>query len=313
VSSAKGEFALIDRIRRRAGSSSSQVATGIGDDMAWLKLAEGNVLVSCDLLLDGVHFETGRHDPSMIGRKAVACSLSDIAAMAAKPVGAVVSVALPTCWSIEQAEQLHHGAIEIGEAHGCPIVGGDTTSWDRGLAINITAMATPDGIGPILRSAARVGDDILVTGRLGGSRLGRHLNFEPRISEARDLAASGGIHAMIDISDGISSDLAHICFESGLGAVLERSALENVISDAARQMAAKDGRSPLEHALHDGEDFELLMATDVELLPTLQATRNVPDCGLHRLGQFRSETGIEIRESDGRLSKVEPRGWRHFQ
>ena len=183
-------------------------------------------------------------------------------------------------------------------------MGGDTTAWSKPLAIDVAVVAVPyDGIEPVTRSGARVGDGLYVTDQLGGSLLGRHLSFTPRVHEARALAGMLGqrLHAMIDISDGLALDMWRMCKSSGTGAVLDEGQLEQVVSDDARSAAA-DGRTPLDHALSDGEDFELLIAVDGD------ATQSpVP---LYSIGQV-TEAGLAIRRADGRVDPLEPEGYVH--
>jgi thiamine-monophosphate kinase len=178
-------------------------------------------------------------------------NLSDCAAMACLPAAAVVSWALPKGVSAEFMKELYLGMKAAGDAFDCPIVGGDTGAWDQKLAVSVTVLGRSAGVTPVRRSGARVGDAIYVTGPLGGSILGRHMSFTPRIREARDLVSRHDIRAMIDISDGLSRDLAHICRESGVGAILDASLIP--IHDDARRLPG----DPLAHALNDGEDHEL--------------------------------------------------------
>ena len=309
MSRAKGELALIEAFRHRARRTDA-VLLGIGDDMAAVNFGGQQVLITADMLLDGVHFDRTRHTVRQIGRKAVACSLSDCAAMAAIPVAATVSFALDQRMSQEEATDLFEAMAEMGERYGCPIVGGDVTSWSHPLAIDVAMLARPDPRGgPVRRDGARVGDRVCVTGRLGGSLLGHHLDFTPRLAEAGGLLEMFGerLHAMIDVSDGLALDLHRLCQASGVGAVLEEAALEAVISDAARQAAEDDGRSPLDHALHDGEDFELLFCValgDVE--------RPAPADWFAVIGRT-AEGGLTLGRADGTEIPLPPVGYEHFR
>ena len=311
MTAAKGELALIEWIRRRVRVGEASVPAGIGDDMAWLRSDDPDLLVTTDLLLDGVHFDAQRQDLRRIGRKAIGCSLSDVAAMAGRPIAAVASVALPAQFSFEQATRLCDGMLELADAFECPLVGGDTTSWPGRLAVNVAMLAVPDGVGPVRRNGAKEGDEILVTGRLGGSLLGGHLDFEPRVREARALAVQIEIHAMIDLSDGLSTDLHHICRESGVGAVLFRDALARVAGPDAHRAAESDGVAAIDHVLNDGEDFELLLAAAPGSAAFLATSGKLPDCGLTRIGQV-GGSGVALRSPDGELTQVEPGGFEHF-
>ncbi len=278
---------------------------GVGDDMAILRSNSDRILVSSDMLLEGVHFDTGRHSLYAIGRKAVACSLSDCAAMAVRPLAATVSVALPDSLDLAKAEELHAGMFSMAEEFHLALAGGDTTCWAHPLAIDVAVNATPyPGLEPVRRSGAKPGDILYVTGPLGGSLLGHHLSFQPRVRESELLSMQLGqrLHAMIDISDGLSLDLWRLGTESKVGAELDERQLQAVISDDARQAAASSGRTPLEHTLTDGEDFELLMAVEGEATGL-----EIP---LFRIGRI-TESGLTIARIDGRGETLEPRGHVH--
>ncbi len=298
------ELELVEWLRAQQGEHPA-VRLGIGDDMAVMESPPGRLLISSDMLLDGIHFDTNRHAFRQIGRKAIACALSDCAAMAVQPLVATVSVALSGERGMADAQELYGGMLAMAEEYQVAIVGGDTTRWDHPLAIDVAIAATPyDGIEPVTRSGAKAGDTLYVTGPLGGSLLGRHLAFTPRVHEARGLADQLGdrLHAMIDISDGLGLDLWRMCEASHVGATLDEHQLEAVISDDARKAAAEDGRPPLEHALGDGEDFELLAAVAGDL--------GQPGVRLCAIGQV-TEAGLIIRRTDGRVEPLEPKGWVH--
>lgn len=304
---AKGELALVEWLRARFPADPVRVPIGIGDDAAVVRMDGTLVAITADMLLDGVHFDTERHGYELIGRKAIACSLSDCAAMACTPRGATVSIALPRTMTFEQVQQLYEGMARIAEEFACPLVGGDTTSWAGRLAIDVAMLAEPMAPrGPVRRDTAVVGDTIFVSGPLGGSLAGRHLTFTPRIDLARSLAAEPVLHAMMDISDGLSLDLCRLCQASGCAAELRADQLERVISEDAHRMAVQDGRSPLDHALTDGEDFELLVVGGADLVKF----------GLWPVGVIRSsEPGAPctaISHPDGRREPLAPRGYEHF-
>src|SRR5262249_28267856 len=209
-----------------------------------------------DMLLEGSCFLLDEAGPRGVGRKAMAVNLSDIAAMAGQPVAAVVSVGLPRKGGMKLAEELYLGLREVADAFDTAVAGGDTNSWDGPLVLSVTLLGETTERGPVTRAGARPGDWLLVTGPLGGSILGHHLDFTPRVREALALHAAAPLHALIDVSDGLAADVGHICAESRCGAVLRAESIP--VSAAARSL--DDGRSPLEHALADGEDFELVCA-----------------------------------------------------
>src|SRR5438105_5822537 len=240
-----GEFAYIDWVRQQT-QPNGRVLIGPGDDTAALRLTAGlPCLVTTDMLLEGSCFRLAEAGPRRVGRKAMAVNLSDIAAMAGRPVAAVVSVGLPRQGGRALAEELYLGLREAADAFDTAIVGGDTNSWDGPLVISVTIVGEATGRGPVRRAGARPGDWLFVTGPLGGSIGGHHLDFTPRVREALQLHSVVDLHAMIDISDGLAADLAHICQESHCGAVLRADAIP--ISAAARTL--DDGRPPLDHAL----------------------------------------------------------------
>lgn len=289
-----GEFDFIDWICSQHLPSAGIVIPP-GDDLAAIRWADDLLLVGVDQVLDGVHFNSAIHTPRRIGRKVINRNLSDCAAMAALPAGAVATVALPRDVGLDYAKALYLGLREGGDAFDCPVIGGDTASWDGKLVLTVAILGKSAGITPITRKGAKPGDCIHVTGALGGSILGRHMDFVPRIREARELAKTGRITAMIDVSDGLSRDMRHICQQSGVGAIIEADAIP-IHADAARM---NDALSPLEHALHDGEDHELLF--------TAAPGANIP---YPRIGQITAEPGILIRQN-GVLTPLAPRGWEH--
>jgi thiamine-monophosphate kinase len=201
--------------------------------------------------------------------------------------------------------------LPLAGRFGVELVGGDTNAWDGPLVISVTVLGEATGQGPVRRAGARAGDVILVTGPLGGSLLGRHLRPEPRIAEALALHAAAPIRAMIDLSDGLASDLGHILDESGrLGAVLEAGAIP--VHPDARAASHADGRSPLDHALNDGEDFELCLVVDpeaAELLTTVPATAAL----VTRIGTVLDRQGLWLRSDAGGTSPLERRGFDHFR
>jgi thiamine-monophosphate kinase len=204
------ESALLAWLRQRLPAHPC-LRLGPGDDAALLRLADGpECLVTVDLVSDGVDFQLRSTDPRRIGRKALAVNLSDIAAMAGKPLAAVIAVALPRENAFDLAVELYEGLLPLAERFDLPIAGGDLQSWDGPLVISVTLLGQPTHRGPLLRSGARPGDKIVVTGAFGGSILGRHLDFDPRIDEALLLADRYPLHAGMDVSDGLSLDLSRL-------------------------------------------------------------------------------------------------------
>ena len=197
--------------------------------------------MTTDMLMDGRHFRLEQDGPEAVGYKVMGVNLSDIGAMAGIPRAAVVAVALPKATAVEVAQRLHAGMSAMAERFGVDLVGGDTNAWDGPLVVTVTVLGQATVRGAVRRSGARPGDVILVTGPLGGSLFsGRHLRPEPRIAEALALHESAPIHAMIDLSDGLSSDLGHILDESGgLGAILDAASIP--IHADAFEISLSDG------------------------------------------------------------------------
>ena len=285
---------------------------GPGDDAAVLKMANlGDCVLTVNMLMDHVDFELSSVDPRLAGRKALAANLSDLAAMAARPLAGVVALALPRQGAMDLAVALYEGLLPLAGQYDLAIAGGDTNSWDGPLAISITLLGAVTGRGPLCRGGARPGDRILVTGSFGGSILGRHLTFEPRVGEALMLNDRYELHAGIDASDGLSLDLNHILEESGCGAVVN---LDNApVADDARRLAdtLADGSTPLEHALGDGEDFELILAAAPQEAGRMIAERPL-SMPISDIGEFIAEPGLWQIDRSGVRRPLPPRGWEHL-
>ncbi len=258
------EFDLIRWIAERTPAGDG-VVTGIGDDCAVLDLpGDACIVVTTDMLLEGTHFRSG-DSPEEIGYKAVAVSLSDVAAMGCRSLHAFLAVGLPEGFAPAFATRLLEGALRAARRFGVSLAGGDTTASSAGLCICSTLIgAPPSGRQPVLRSGAAVGEAVMVTGRLGGSLAGRHLRFVPRQDEALELVARCAVGAMIDLSDGLSSDARHLAAQSGVRLRLFEDRIP--VSD---EVAAGN---PLQAALNDGEDFELLFTVSPGVAHELQRT-----------------------------------------
>ena len=287
------------------------VETGIGDDGAVLTNSDGSKLVVVtDMLLDGVHFDVANTPAGLLGRKAVAVNLSDLAAMGCRPTAAFVSIAVPgLVRSIEFLNGLYGGIQGLSEQFGFTLAGGDTNSWDGPFAINVCMTGAPYGDRAILRSGAQPGDSLLVTGALGGSlSAGRHLSFEPRLDVARQLATELPIHAIIDISDGLAIDLHRMMDASGTGAIVTENDVpihDDVPSGLSRQ-------DRLTAALSDGEDFELLIAAPPE---SVQAACRLTDSRgeslLSVIGTVTEERGCRMTDAVDGTRELSAEGWQH--
>jgi len=342
------EKALIAQIRRLAGESQNlagiaspelaegsaratranpAIVAGIGDDCAVLRLPPGREsLVTTDFSLEGIHFRRDWHPPESVGHRCLARGLSDIAAMGGDAVAAFLSLALPRNLPQAWVERFLSGLLGLAGKFGVALAGGDTAESPNGLLADIVVVGTVAKGKAILRSGARPGDRIYVSGELGGSAAAlqqmrlqqvtkkhkrkvnpaeypRHFFPEPRVELGRMLRKRGLASAMIDTSDGLSTDLAHICEESGVGAEVEEEAIPR----------ARVGRPPhevdLELALHGGEDYELLF--------TAPRNRTIPSriagVPITQIGQITRIRKIFLRNRRGVAHKLEPRGWEHFR
>lgn len=300
------EFDFISQLRQRA-QVRSPVVTGIGDDAAVLQHHQSTrEVVTTDMLMDGIDFIVGEAPPELIGRKCLAVNLSDLAAMGARPTAAFVAVALPRSEGRSFAERLFDGIFALADQFKVTIAGGDTNSWDGPLVVTVTAMGDVTKHGPVMRSGARDGDSIFVTGDCGGSIGGRHFSFTPRIAEAKRLLEILPVHAMIDISDGLAADLHHILEESDAGAVLDATAIP-IHQDVSAEL---DPNSRLVKALGDGEDFELLFTIARQDEPKLLSQWDLP-ARISRIGMVTPPPEVWLRTADGTLQPLPKLGWSH--
>ena len=275
-----GEFGLIERFAKEIKTDMS-VKTGIGDDTAVIKDGRHYLLFTTDMLVEDVHFSLKTARPQQIGWKAVCCSISDIAAMGGVPRWMMVSCGLPRSATIKFIDKIYSGIKKAASLYSVNIVGGDTVKSKK-LVLDVGMIGVKKNR-PLLRSGARIGDAIFVTGTLGGAvKSGRHLNFKPRLNEAQYLVKNFKISSMIDISDGLSSDLAHILKRSKVGAALDTNSIPVSCG------------SSLKSALSEGEDFELLFT-----LPQKQAKRLPVKIGTVQLTRI----GRIIREKKGSIMR----------
>lgn len=267
------------------------------------------MLFTIDALVEGTHFEAGEASLREIGRKAAASSLSDIAAMGGTADYLLISVALGEGCDRASMEDLYHGVAEIADEFSVVLVGGDIVSGSKSLVVTVASVGhMPEGKQPVLRKGARKGDGIMVTGDLGGSSLGGHLAFRPRLREASILIEICSPSSMIDISDGLLLDLSHILEESGVGALVYEEAIP--VSDAATELAKRTGTSALEHALSDGEDYELLFTVAPE--EVVKLTEGEPlGVRVSRIGEV-TDSGFRMRRRSGDVISLEPKGYEHF-
>jgi len=327
-----GEFGFIESIKKECITSLKGVIKGIGDDCAVFGPYSGRVLLfTTDMLVEDIHFLRDKLTPYQLGWKAIAVNLSDIAAMGGRPLYILISLAIPAKTNVELIQDLYKGMKDICEHYTVNILGGDTVASPDKLIINISLIGDTKEEEVIYRSGARSGDKIYLTGNVGDSFAGLkilkneisppnsigshfikvHNEPKPLIETGRIIATSGLASAMIDLSDGLLSDLGHICKESGVGAMLFRSKIP--LSSELKLLASRTKFNPLDLALSGGEDYILLVTVheanskDFELL--FKDKRPSP---LYLIGEIREEEGIRMVNDDGSIEEIDIRGFNHF-
>lgn len=293
---------------QQRSSRDPRLLIGLGDDGAVVKSTAGPLILTTDTIAEGTHFEFPLATREQVGWKALAVSLSDIAAMGGRPKWALVNLQLPGAWTLEDTCQLHAGIQRCAEKFDVAIVGGDTNRWSGPLVVVTTIIGEPLTADHWPMSACQPGDALVVTGPLGGSILGHHLQFSPRCDWARRLATRHQIHAATDITDSLTVDLQLMCDASRCGVDLFVDRIP--LTRAAHQRAGETGWSPLEHALYDGEDFELLLAVPARGVSDLMADPYWQG-SLQIIGAFTSELGIRAITENGQSRPLLARGYEH--
>jgi thiamine-monophosphate kinase len=310
---------LISRIRGRA-TRRRGVATGIGDDCAVLQIPPGNqALVTTDFSLEGVHFRREWHPAEAVGHRCLTRGLSDIAAMGGVPVAAFLSLALPQTLPQSWVDQFVKGLLKLADKYNVSLAGGDTAQSPGGVLADIVVVGSVPKGRAIRRSGARAGDRVYVTGALGGAAatlkllfsgrklrpadFPRHFHPTPRIEVGQFLLQKGIASAMIDLSDGLSTDLGHICEESGVGAEIQSPAIPCAsIEKPAHEV-------DLQFALHGGDDYELLFtAPRGKRVPTAIAGVDIT-----QIGHIARHKHVILMNDQGVGSELRPQGWEHFK
>jgi thiamine-monophosphate kinase len=326
-----GEFGLIERIRKICPGYGNRIILGIGDDAAIVESQSGRSLIlTTDALVEGVHFDLRYVPLDSLGWKALAVNLSDVAAMGGAPICCLITVAIPECWNVERFELLYQGIIQCGERYQCPIAGGDTVKSPSSSFISVSVLGEAQAGEIKKRSGARSGDLLCVTGELGGARVGlevlragedesdfytksisRFLKPIPRIAESQKLISELSVTSMIDISDGLASEIRHLCKASGLGCRLFGDRIP--VSDETVRWAQKNGISPLEIALESGEEYELLFTVDPIILNRKTHEYSSKQTGLFSIiGEMRPQSeGLQIRDGS-RARTMANKGWDHY-
>ncbi len=317
-----GEFSLIESIKQRFASKRSDVHLGIGDDAAWVASPPNGMLVTVDMLMEGVHFDLSYFEPEEVGHKAFAVNLSDIAAMGGKPLYAVASLGIPDRLGPDFLNRLFDGFSALMARYETSLIGGNLTLSPHSFVADLTLMGTPYAR-PFTRSGAKPGNRVAVTGTLGKAaagfrllkELGRkaldanselalaQLRPEPRLREAKRLAEWGGVTSAMDISDGVASELGHLATASSVGFRVKEDGFP--IAEAVERFAESKKVSALELALHGGEDYELLF--------TFDAAKGTPPIPHFVLGEVVAERSITWVGRDGKTSPLLTKGWDHFR
>jgi thiamine-monophosphate kinase len=311
-----GERKLIQQIRRSARGGES-VVTGIGDDCAVLSVPPGHeLLVTTDFTIEKVHFRRDWHRPELVGRRCLTRGLSDIAAMGGEPRAAFLSLAVPGDVPQKWVDRFLKGLLDLAEEFKVPLAGGDTAQSAGGIQADIVVVGSVPRGKAVLRSGAKAGERIYVTGELGGSAaalarleeskpLGaeyvRHFRPQARVAVGQWLRQQGVASAMIDVSDGLSTDLEHICQESHVGAEIEAEAIPRA------QVGLGKKRVALELALHGGDDYELLFTSAAAIPSEVEGVR------VTRIGRTTQSAGMRLIGADGKARRLAAAGWEHFK
>ncbi len=333
-----GEFGLIRNIQQNFSRKILSTLIGIGDDAAAVMVSSSKVLLATtDLLLEGVHFDLSYSDFYSLGWKSAAVNLSDIAAMGGIPRFCLTSLGLPSNIKVEQVNEFYRGFGAIAGKHGLGLVGGDTCGSQKGMVISVTILGEVEKSRVLTRSGARPGDSIFTTGTLGDSAAGmeilrskkskvkskkkkarsqesrvmsliqKHLRPTPRVDEGRKIALSGCASAMIDISDGLSSDLGHICEQSGVGAEVYADKIP--ISTELKQHSGGLKNTVLHYALAGGEDYELLFTAPEMKLRKLSGLKMQAT----EIGKIIKGKAVHLVDGSGNMRCLSPLGYDHFR
>ena len=336
--STKSEFDFIDALRQRTAAAGHSLVAGIGDDAAVYRSTAGKeTVITADLLVEDIDFRRTTTPPFLLGHKALAVSLSDIAAMGARPLWSMVSIGVPEdVWETDFVERLYDGLLSLANRYGVQLIGGDTSRTNERIVIDSIVSGECAAGMAVMRSGARAGDQVFVTGSLGAAAAGlrliergahlaeqnladddsqkldhillRQLRPEPRVGWGIVLGEERLATSMIDLSDGLSSDLNRLCTASNVGALIDSALLP--VDDRVTELCGRRALDPLQLALHGGEDFELLFTvkpSDVARLP-----KRVDGVEIKRIGEITdSRDGVRVSEGT-RVWELKPGGWVHF-
>jgi thiamine-monophosphate kinase len=326
-----GEFGMIEKIRTAMRSKNPNILMGIGDDAALFKPTPGHeMVITTDMLVEGRHFDLKTISPWELGAKTMAVNISDCAAMGAKPTVAVVSLGVPADYPVRDIEAFYDGLKSWGESYGAQVVGGDTVGSDQ-FVVNVALVGEVEKGKALRRSGAKAGDALFVTGTLGDSAAGlhalqnpsekgkeaesllikRHLTPVPRFNVGRALALDGIAHSAIDISDGLSSEVHHLCEESGVGAEVHEEAIP--LSPALLHYCEERKMDPLEFALSGGEDYELLFTVPIPKVSHAVQLSGSTGTAVKSIGRMVPKAkGITLISRDGKRTPLKKKGYDHF-
>ncbi|MGB9616829.1 MAG: thiamine-phosphate kinase [Desulfomonilaceae bacterium] len=327
-----GEFGFIDRIAPLGLIRPRNVIRGIGDDCAVVRIDEETcLLVTTDLLIERVHFHRSWAPANILGRKSLAVNISDIAACGGVPKDAFISIGIPDNVAVEWLDDFYEGLTGLAREYEVNLLGGDTTRSLADIVINVAITGTAPCDETLFRDTAKPGDILALTGPTGLSAAGcdlllrgewppdpwveplkaAHLNPRPHVREGRFLAASHACSAAIDISDGLSSDLGHICTQSKVGALIFEDKLP--IHDALLEAASYLGKNPLDWALHGGEDYPLLTCVRPDAFPSLKSSAAARGIQLIAIGVIEETLGMRLQRRGGHVEALTAGGWNHFR
>ena len=336
--STKSEFDFIDALRQRAAAAGHSLVAGIGDDAAvWRSTPGKETVITSDLLVEDIDFRRTTTPPYLLGHKALAVSLSDIAAMGARPLWSMVSIGVPEdVWQTDFVERLYDGLLDLANRYGVQLIGGDTSRTNERIVIDSIVTGECAAGMAVMRSGASAGDQVFVTGSLGAAAAGlrliergahlaeqnladddsqkldhvllRQLRPEPRVGWGIVLGEERLATSMIDLSDGLSSDLNRLCTASSVGALIDSALLP--IDDRVTELCGRRALDPLQLALHGGEDFELLFTVKPEHVARLP--RRVDGVEIKRIGEVKNASDAVTISEGSRTWELKPGGWKHF-
>jgi len=324
-----GEFGFIDRIQPETLTSPENVIKGIGDDCSVCRATRNRViLLTTDMLVEGVHFQLASIPPYKLGRKSIAVNLSDIAAMGGTPKEALVSIAIPDTVPVDTLDVVYEGMKSMAREFDVNLVGGDTTASPLHLVINVALVGEAREEEVLYRSGAKQKDVVFLTGPVGASAAGldsllatrsfegqdalvdAHFDPHPHVRAGQIIAGLGVAHSLIDVSDGLAGDLGHICTESRVGAIIKEDKIPTTELFCA--YCERFELDPTRLATHVGEDYVLLGTVPEKAAGKLGKALESAGCEFFPIGRIVKEPGVRLLTPDGSTRAIEPAGWNHF-